>query len=34
MAKSGHEEALLVEEFPEYREYRSVVPYRLIPFVL
>lgn len=34
MAKSGHEEVLLVESYPEYREYRSAVPYRLIPWVL
>ena len=34
MAKSGHEEDLLMERFPEYREYRSMVPYRLIPWVL
>ena len=34
MAKTGHEEALLVEAFPGYREYRSQVPYRLIPWVL
>lgn len=34
MAKTGHEEDLLVEQFPEYREYRSTVPYRLIPWVM
>ena len=34
MAKSGHEEALLLESYPEYREYRSSVPYRLIPWVM
>lgn len=34
MAKSGHEEDLMIEQFPEYREYRSAVPYRLIPWVL
>lgn len=34
MAKSGHEEDLLMERFPEYREYRSTVLYRLIPWVL
>jgi len=34
MAKSGHEEDLLMERFFEYREYRSTVPYRLIPWVL
>jgi len=34
MAKTGHEEDLLIERFPEYREYRSVVPYRLIPWVM
>jgi len=34
MAKSGHEEDLLMERFPAYREYRSMVPHRLIPWVL
>ncbi len=34
MAKTGHEEDLLMEQFPEYREYRSAVPYRLIPWVM
>lgn len=34
MAKSGHEEDLLLESYPDYREYRSMVPYRLIPWVL
>ncbi len=34
MAKSGHEEDLLIEQYPEYREYRSAVSYRLIPWVL
>lgn len=34
MAKSGHEEDRLVEAVPEYRDYRIVVPYRLIPWVL
>lgn len=34
MAKSGHEEDLLLEAYPEYREYRSTVPYRLIPWVM
>ena len=34
MAKSGHEEDLLVEEYPEYRQYRSTVPHRLIPWVM
>ena len=34
MAKSGHEEDLLIERFPQYREYRSTVPYRLIPWVM
>jgi protein-S-isoprenylcysteine O-methyltransferase Ste14 len=34
MAKTGHEEDLLVQQFPEYREYRSTVPYRLIPWVM
>lgn len=34
MAKSGHEEDLLVASYPEYRQYRSMVPHRLIPWVL
>ncbi|GMQ86074.1 MAG: hypothetical protein BMS9Abin07_1646 [Acidimicrobiia bacterium] len=34
MAKSGHEEDLLMDRFPEYREYRSTVAYRIIPWVL
>jgi protein-S-isoprenylcysteine O-methyltransferase Ste14 len=34
MAKSGHEEDLLVAEIPGYRQYRSAVPWRLIPFLL
>jgi len=34
MAKSGHEEELLIAEIPGYRKYRSTVPWRLIPFVM
>lgn len=34
MAKSGREEEHLVEALPEYRDYRSAVPHRLIPWVL
>lgn len=34
MAKSGHEEDLLIDEIPGYRHYRSVVPWRLIPYLL
>jgi protein-S-isoprenylcysteine O-methyltransferase Ste14 len=34
VAKCGHEEELLVEEIPGYRQYRSRVPWRLIPFLL
>lgn len=34
MAKSGHEEELLVAELPGYRDYRSSVPWRLIPYLL
>lgn len=34
MAKSGHEEDLLIEQYPQYREYRSTVTYRLIPWVM
>ena len=33
-AKAGHEEAMLVESVPGYREYRSRVPHRLIPWIL
>lgn len=34
MAKTGHEEDYLVASVPGYREYRSDVPWRLIPFLL
>ena len=34
MAKSGHEEELLVAHVPGYRQYRSSVPWRLIPYLL
>jgi protein-S-isoprenylcysteine O-methyltransferase Ste14 len=34
MAKTDHEERLLVQDVPGYRQYRSAVPWRLIPFVL
>lgn len=34
MAKSGHEEELLVAGVSGYREYRSSVPWRLIPYLL
>ena len=34
MAKSGHEEDLLVANVPGYRQYRSQVHWRLIPFVM
>jgi protein-S-isoprenylcysteine O-methyltransferase Ste14 len=34
MAKTGHEEDMLVEGVPGYRTYRSNVPWRLIPFVM
>ena len=34
MAKSGHEEDMLVAEIPGYRQYRSDVPWRLIPYLL
>ena len=34
MAKSGDEERMLVDRFPGYREYRSRVRYRLIPWVI
>ncbi|GMQ93228.1 MAG: hypothetical protein BMS9Abin12_0705 [Acidimicrobiia bacterium] len=34
MAKTGREEEMLVERVPGYRAYRSVVPWRIIPFVM
>lgn len=34
MAKSGHEEDMLVDEVPGYTNYRSAVPWRIIPFVM
>jgi protein-S-isoprenylcysteine O-methyltransferase Ste14 len=34
MAKSGHEESMLVAEVPGYRQYRATVHWRLIPFVM
>ena len=34
MAKTGHEEQLMIDELPEYRRYRSEVPWRLIPKVM
>jgi len=34
MAKSGHEESMLVAEVPGYRQYRASVHWRLIPFVM
>ncbi len=34
MAKTGHEEELLIRHVPGYRAYRSAVPWRLIPFVM
>jgi len=34
MAKSGHEEEMLMARFPEYRRYRSTVPHRIIPWLL
>lgn len=34
MAKSGHEEDMLVDQVPGYRAYRSAVSWRLIPFVM
>jgi protein-S-isoprenylcysteine O-methyltransferase Ste14 len=33
MAKTGHEEGMLVESVPGYRTYRSEVAWRLIPFI-
>jgi protein-S-isoprenylcysteine O-methyltransferase Ste14 len=33
-AKAGHEEDLLLRTFPGYREYRSRVPHRLVPWLL
>ncbi|MGI9584964.1 MAG: methyltransferase family protein [Acidimicrobiia bacterium] len=34
MAKTGHEEDMLVDSVPGYRAYRSDVHWRLIPFVV
>lgn len=33
MAKTGFEEDRLVEQVPGYRDYRSAIPYRIIPWV-
>jgi protein-S-isoprenylcysteine O-methyltransferase Ste14 len=33
-AKAGHEEAMLADELPGYRDYRSEVRRRLIPWLL
>jgi protein-S-isoprenylcysteine O-methyltransferase Ste14 len=33
-AKTGFEEDGLVERVPGYREYRSAIPYRIIPWVM
>ncbi len=33
-AKSGYEERLLVERFPDYADYQRTVPHRLIPWLL
>lgn len=34
MAKTGFEEDRLVEQVAGYRDYRSAIPYRIIPWVL
>jgi len=34
MAKTGFEEDRLVEQVAGYREYRSAIPYRIIPWVM
>ncbi len=34
MAKSEHEERMLMEHYPTYRDYRSEVRHRLIPWLL
>ncbi len=34
MAKTGFEEDRLVENVPGYRQYRSTIPYRIIPRVM
>ena len=34
MAKTGFEEDALVDNVPGYREYRSTIPYRIIPRVM
>lgn len=33
-AKTGYEERLLAERFPDYGAYRQAVPYRLLPWLL
>ena len=34
MAKTGFEEDRLIEQVPGYRDYRSAIPYRIIPWVM
>ncbi len=34
MAKTGFEEDRLVDKVPGYRDYRSAIPYRIIPWVM
>lgn len=34
VAKSGHEEDMMIKYMDGYREYRSSVPWRIIPFVV
>jgi protein-S-isoprenylcysteine O-methyltransferase Ste14 len=34
MAKTGFEEDRLVDEVPGYRDYRSAIPYRIIPWLM
>ena len=34
VAKSGHEEDMMIEHMDGYREYRTRVPWRIIPYVV
>lgn len=34
VAKSGHEEDMMIEHMDGYREYRSRVPWRIIPYIV
>jgi len=34
VAKSGHEEEMMIKYMDGYREYRSAVPWRIIPYIV